>query len=200
MRDMESRMSRSLSSGARSRDPLAHPGYDHGLAFSRHNAPEFCKSFRPKNRGRRESRVHAAPAVSCAKMHIKKRTRAYRFSGGNPAFPAQWFYGLFRALPGETGLVCHRRPRDAKHHRELDTSHWGVRTTRLRRPRWPRSSVAATASIAPRPAFRDDCAYAPLVGRDGARSEGDLPSRSSSTAATHWHDGQIKKCVSSFIC
>src|ERR1700676_1339798 len=24
----------------------------------------------------------------------KKRTRAYRFSGGNPAFPAQWFYGL----------------------------------------------------------------------------------------------------------
>src|SRR5882762_11604495 len=29
------------------------------------------------------------------------RTRAYRFSGGNPAFPAQWFYGLLRALPGE---------------------------------------------------------------------------------------------------
>jgi hypothetical protein len=24
------------------------------------------------------------------KMHIEKRTRAYRFSGGNPAFPAQW--------------------------------------------------------------------------------------------------------------
>jgi hypothetical protein len=31
----------------------------------------------------------------------KKRTRAYRFSGGNPAFPAQWFYGLYRALPGD---------------------------------------------------------------------------------------------------
>src|SRR5258705_955027 len=29
----------------------------------------------------------------------KKRTRAYRFSGGNPAFPAQWFYGVLRA-PG----------------------------------------------------------------------------------------------------
>jgi len=28
------------------------------------------------------------------KMHKKMRTRAYRFSGGNPAFPAQWFYGL----------------------------------------------------------------------------------------------------------
>src|ERR1700712_3358491 len=24
----------------------------------------------------------------------RKRTRAYRFSGGSPAFPAQWFYGL----------------------------------------------------------------------------------------------------------
>src|SRR6202048_3315173 len=31
----------------------------------------------------------------------KKRTRAYRFSGGTPAFPAQWLYGLCRALPGD---------------------------------------------------------------------------------------------------
>jgi hypothetical protein len=31
------------------------------------------------------------------------RTRAYRFSGSIPAFPAQWFYGLLRALPGEPG-------------------------------------------------------------------------------------------------
>jgi hypothetical protein len=28
------------------------------------------------------------------KRQKEKRTRAYRFSGGNPAFPAQWFYGL----------------------------------------------------------------------------------------------------------
>ena len=32
-----------------------------------------------------------------------KRTRAYRFSGSSPAFPAQW-YGLFRALPGDRAL------------------------------------------------------------------------------------------------
>ena len=31
----------------------------------------------------------------------KKRTRAYRFSGDTPAFPAQWFDGLCRALPGD---------------------------------------------------------------------------------------------------
>jgi hypothetical protein len=79
-------------------------------AFSQHHLPEFCKFIRPKKKGRREDRVRAAPAVSRANAHSKKRTRAYRFSGSSPAFPAQWFYGLFRALLGETWLVCHRRP------------------------------------------------------------------------------------------
>jgi hypothetical protein len=54
-----------------------------------------------KKRGSRECRVHAAPAVSCAKLRKELRTRAYRFSGGSPAFPAQWSYGLCRALPGD---------------------------------------------------------------------------------------------------
>src|SRR3954451_17948155 len=35
----------------------------------------------------------------------KKRTRAYRFRGGNPAFPAQWFYGLLRALLGDQACL-----------------------------------------------------------------------------------------------
>jgi hypothetical protein len=39
----------------------------------------------------------------------KKRTRAYRFSGGNPAFPAQWFYGLLRALvSAKSARMCER--------------------------------------------------------------------------------------------
>src|SRR5450631_2136239 len=33
------------------------------------------------------------------------RTRAYRFSGGNPTFPAQWFYGFLRALPGDRAFL-----------------------------------------------------------------------------------------------
>src|SRR5213596_1286059 len=33
-------------------------------------------------------------------------------SGSIPAFPAQWLYGLLRALPGER-LFCLRRPREA---------------------------------------------------------------------------------------
>jgi len=44
-------------------------------------------------------------------MHMAKGgTRAYRFGGSIPAFPAQWLYGLLRALPGER-LFCLRRPR-----------------------------------------------------------------------------------------
>jgi hypothetical protein len=96
--------------------------------------PSFANSFAPKDRGRRrpsregagdpkrdavrsqegrrEDRVRAAPADPCAKV-AKKSTRAYRFSGSSPAFPAQWFYGLFRALLGETWLACHRHQRDA---------------------------------------------------------------------------------------
>ena len=35
------------------------------------------------------------------KIVQRKRTRAYRFSGEHPAFPAQWLYGLWRALPGD---------------------------------------------------------------------------------------------------
>jgi hypothetical protein len=75
----------------------------YGSSFSRHTASEACHFVRAlKARGRREDRVRAAPAVSCALMHKKMRTRAYRFSGNTPAFPAQWLYGLYRALPGES--------------------------------------------------------------------------------------------------
>jgi hypothetical protein len=38
----------------------------------------------------------------------KKRTRAYRSSGGDPAFPAQWFTTYFVLSP-VNGLCCHRR-------------------------------------------------------------------------------------------
>jgi hypothetical protein len=58
--------------------------------------------------GRRESRMLAAPAVPCAKK--VERTRAYRFDRGDPAFPAQWFYGLSRALPGVPGLLASVAP------------------------------------------------------------------------------------------
>jgi hypothetical protein len=52
--------------------------------------PSFARNFLTLLiRGRREHRVHAAPAVSCAKLHKKTHT-SIQGSGGNPAFPAQW--------------------------------------------------------------------------------------------------------------
>jgi hypothetical protein len=142
---------RSLSLGGHSADPLAD---DDERRHSRDiMRPSFANSFAPKGRGRREDRVRAAPAVSRARVD-KKRTRAYRFSGSSPAFPAQWFYGLYRALPGETWLVCHRRPRDAKHHTNLTPAigasgphDFAVRVTRCSSKAHPRPPLPAPTSV-----------------------------------------------------
>ena len=44
------------------------------------------------------------------------RVRHRRHAGSDPAFPARWCYGLFRALPGDR-LCCHRYPRDCRSNR-----------------------------------------------------------------------------------
>jgi hypothetical protein len=127
--------------------------------------PSFANSFAPKVRGRREDRVRAAPAVSCAKVD-KKAHMSIQVQRKHSGLPCAMVLRLIFVLsPVRPELVCHRRQRDAKHHRQLDTCHWGVRTTRLCRPLQPRSSVAALASTAPRPNVSDD-GQRPL-SRDG---------------------------------
>ena len=81
------------------RDDVTGDRDSHNSAFSRTAFARVLQIIRPKNRGRREDRVRAAPAVSRANADCKKRTRAYRFSGSSPAFPAQWFYGLISCSP-----------------------------------------------------------------------------------------------------
>ena len=59
------------------------------------------------------------------------RTRAYRYSRSTPAFPAQWFDGLCRALPGAefllasvaAGLMTQPIRLDRMRHRQFGTSH-----------------------------------------------------------------------------
>ena len=83
------------------------PGHDRGGDVTSHSRGRICPRFEHGSllmRGSRECRMHAAPAVSRAICAKQERTRAYRFSGGNPAFPAQWLYGLLRALPGDEFL------------------------------------------------------------------------------------------------
>jgi len=92
----------------------------HDLAFSRRAAPEVCKITLPHENQRAQGR----PGARCTRglacmMHKKMRTRAYRFSGEHPAFPAQWLYGLLRARPGDR-LSCHRHQQN--YFRQLDAS------------------------------------------------------------------------------
>src|SRR3954454_708778 len=93
----------------------------------------------------------------------KKRTRAYRFSGGNPAFPAQWFYGFLRALPGDQACLT---PSPALLLADLTPA-----SGRQNHTTWPSASApfvkGTTASTASLPAFVT-FAKRPSVGRDGA--------------------------------
>ncbi len=120
------------------------------------------------NRGRREDRVRAAPAVSCA---ISVRDCAHEHTGSAEAIRPSLRDGLrlIRALLGEPcTLATVARARE----RELDTSvrvsgphDFAVRFRRPRQVRHPRP---------PHPAPRRYVAQRPLMGRDGDRYSGDL--------------------------
>ena len=144
-----------------------YPSYDrHTFAISRRGSPELCFDFTLlKERGRREDRVHAAPAVSCAKR-TKKTHTSIQVQRRHPAFPAQWLYGLLRVLPGER-LFCHRRPLRSVLLEELDASTAASGPHDFAVRNRPRSSVAAIASTASHRAFVT-IASAPLAGWDGA--------------------------------
>ena len=80
-------------------------------SFSRRDPPEVCTSL-----SLIEKREQGMPGARCTRGLVckfvrRKRTRAYRFSGGNPTFPAQWFYGLLRAPPGDQDLFVTVAPR-----------------------------------------------------------------------------------------
>src|ERR1700687_3060163 len=61
-----------------------------------------CPSSKTEGAGKAGCALHPRSRVQDG---VRKRTRAYRFSGGNPAFPAQWFYGLLRTLPGDRAFL-----------------------------------------------------------------------------------------------
>jgi hypothetical protein len=142
-------------------------------AFSRHTAPEFFKIHSPQKK-----RAQGRPGARCTRglmCQDAQSKNAHEHTGSAETLRPSLrngFTAYLRALPGETWLACHRRSRDAKHHHELNTSHRGVRTTRLCRPHQPRSSVATFASTAPRPNVSDD-GQRPL-SRDGMASNTQL--------------------------
>ena len=95
---------------------------EYGFSFSRHHFVRGIqfRSLPLQPRGRMRPSREGAGKTGCAphprsRVHLmlwKKRTRAYRFSGNTPAFPAQWLYGLYAiSLAAE---LCHHRRRDAQ--------------------------------------------------------------------------------------
>jgi hypothetical protein len=101
----------------RSRDDpgyrCAHPGYE--LNMTSRSRGTMRPSF--ASLALQNGRAQGRPGARCTRglvcnLRIRTRTRAYRYRRSIPAFPAQWLYGLLRALPGER-LFCHRRPREA---------------------------------------------------------------------------------------
>jgi hypothetical protein len=100
----------------------------------------------------------------------KKHAAEPQVQPKQPAFPAQWFYGLYAISP-VTGLFCHR-------HFASSCEAWrqrrGARTTRLHRPRSHHSSVDGPRPSHPRLTCRDDRACAPLVEAGWRKETPDL--------------------------
>ncbi len=136
-------------------------------------SPGFCNFVVPLERkGRGESRVLDAPVDP-----VRRSTRAsrmpehagkdYRYSRDSPAFPAQWFDGLYVLSP-VSGLSCHRcRARTGGPDRRQGR---GARTTRFHRTlqalrqTW-RTTPALTAShCSLHPTCRDVRETSPFVG------------------------------------
>jgi hypothetical protein len=173
----------------------------HTFTISRRDAPEVCTKAVPRN-----EREQEMPGARCTrglvcKVHKGKRTRAYRYSRSIPAFPAQWLYGLCRALPGDE-FVLSPSLADQGWSSSVELTSpprnlapaTGVETTRFCRTLWRRSSCAlvdrsretrpatplradAAASTASPPAFvttRDRPSCRERMGRAGSA---DLPDR-----------------------
>jgi hypothetical protein len=70
----------------------------HTSAFPRRVSPGLCKSFRPSRRGRRERRVLAAPAVSCAKLCEETHT-SIQVQSEHPGIPCAMVLRLMPRSP-----------------------------------------------------------------------------------------------------
>jgi hypothetical protein len=83
----------------------------YGAAPSRRETPELCShTLPPENRGRREDRVRAAPAVSCA-MCTKKCAHEHTGSAESIRPSLRNGFTAYSALSPATNSCCHRRLR-----------------------------------------------------------------------------------------
>jgi hypothetical protein len=127
----------------------------------------------PKTRGRSAipRGTQGRPGARCTRglaCHDAHSKSAHEHTGSaEAARPSlrNGFTAYFVLSPARPGFVVTVAPKKKLASQELDTSHWGVRTTRLRRPLHALFVKSASASAAPRPNVSDD-GQRPL-SRDG---------------------------------
>jgi hypothetical protein len=85
------------------RHPSQFSSDRHILAFSRHVLPELCFISTPL-----QKRAQGRPGAGWHPRSVRKdmHTGGPQVPPEHPAFPARWFYGFLRALPGETGSIA----------------------------------------------------------------------------------------------
>jgi hypothetical protein len=139
--------------------------------------PSCACSFALKNRGRRESRVPAAPAAPRAKSrkHASASPQVHRNT--RPSL-RNGFNGLFRALPGDRACLSPSPPRSLLPRNLTPASRRQDHTTSPS----ARSALRPRKMFAPRrlrpphplPYVRDDRETPLCAGRDGEGYAGDL--------------------------
>jgi hypothetical protein len=109
-------------------------------------AAENCSPSKTEGAGNAGCALHPRSRVQCAQEDAHTSIQG---SGGNPTFPAQWLYGLYRALPGER-LSCHRRLADTSATLDASTAASGPHDFAVRSSTVRQGTFASTAT---RPTF-----------------------------------------------
>src|SRR6266403_4549042 len=139
--------------------------------------PRFAKTVSPlltrEGAGNAGRSMRPRPRVRNKKAHEHSH---HGHTGNHPAFPAQWFYGLLRALPGDQALLP---PSPALLHADLTPT-----LGRQNDTTWPYASTSfvrlAIARLTPprpphpAPNVRDDREAPLLWARDGGSPSADL--------------------------
>jgi hypothetical protein len=143
------------------------------------NTPRSRGAMRPSCAGTlslQTQRAQETPGARCTRSRawsvVNTRVSHHRFTGP-PAFPAQWFYGLFRALPGDRAFLPPSSPRSLLPGNLTPASGRQDHTTSPSARSAP-SSTRRLTSTASLPYVRDDRETPLCAGRDGERCAGDL--------------------------
>src|SRR4051794_2281439 len=115
--------------------------------------PSFASSPPPQMKeGAGKTGCRLAPAVHCAKVVVNKIAQRHTGEAQHPAFPAQWLYGLCRALPGERCTIAPVALRMADARARLShhiTATFGAQTPGARTTRFCRTPITPVVCARP---------------------------------------------------